>query len=215
MKNASDHYDKNYFEWQKNLGKFGGWANIPKFQKYIKPTDKVIEFGCGGGFLLKNITCKEKLGIEINDIAIHFATTQNHINVYNDIDLIQDEWADVIISNSALEHTLYPLDELKKLYKKLKKGGTIVFTVPCESITYKYVPNDINHHIYSWSPMAIGNLFTEAGFKVKESKPFISRWPKSYLFWSKFGRKIFDIVCTLCTFTHMNIFIVRVVAKKY
>ncbi|MFT4803576.1 MAG: hypothetical protein ACI9YE_000771, partial [Psychroserpens sp.] len=34
-----------------------------------------------------------------------------------DINLIQDNWADLVISNHVLEHVHCPLDELKKIYK--------------------------------------------------------------------------------------------------
>jgi len=45
------HYDAAYFDWQKNTGEFGGWANAPRFAEIIKPEDVVIDFGCGGGVL--------------------------------------------------------------------------------------------------------------------------------------------------------------------
>ena len=60
---ASAHYNKDYFDWQKNIGAFGGWANSYKFKNTIKKCDVVLDFGCGGGFLLSNLVCKKKIGI--------------------------------------------------------------------------------------------------------------------------------------------------------
>ena len=34
------------------------------------PDKKVLDFGCGGGYLLDKINCKKKFGVEINNIAI-------------------------------------------------------------------------------------------------------------------------------------------------
>jgi hypothetical protein len=65
-------------------------------------------------------------------------------------------------------------------YAKLKPGGLLVFVVPCEQIGYLWKPNDINFHLHSWSPMAIGNLVTRAGFEVQESRPFFHKWPPRY-----------------------------------
>ena len=65
----NEHYDENYFNWQKSIGAFGGWANLMKFEKYITSETNVMDFGCGGGFLLNNINCNGKIGIEINDVA--------------------------------------------------------------------------------------------------------------------------------------------------
>jgi hypothetical protein len=63
------HYDADYFSWQKNIGTFGGWANLTKFADYIKHTDNVLEFGAGGGYLLANVVCAAKIGVEINPSA--------------------------------------------------------------------------------------------------------------------------------------------------
>lgn len=81
------------------------------------------------------------------------------------------------------------------MYKKLKQGGMIIFVVPCESITYEYKPNDINHHLYSWSPMCLRNIFKEAGFEVLESKPYIHKWPPNYIDIAKKGRDVFEKAC--------------------
>ncbi len=177
---SNSHYNKDYFDWQKPIGEFGGWANLTKFDQYIEEDDTVLDFGCGGGYLLNNLTCKRKIGIEPNP-AVRETVIKFGIELHKDCSTIPDDSVDKIISNNALEHTLHPLAELKTLYDKLKHGRMIIFVVPCESITYEYKPNDINRHLYSWSPMCIGNLFTEAGFEVIESKPYIHKWPPNYI----------------------------------
>ena len=51
-----DYYNEKYFnDYQKKIGEFGGIANTFKFKKYIKASDSILDFGCGGGFLLKNL----------------------------------------------------------------------------------------------------------------------------------------------------------------
>ena len=213
MNKVSKYYNNDYFDWQKNLGEFGGWANQTKFIDYIKESDTVLDFGCGGGFLLDGLNIQKKVGVEINPKAIKSAQEKG-IEVYNDADLVPDNYIDVIISNNALEHTLRPLDELKSLYKKLKKGGKIIFVVPCESITYEYQQNDINHHLYSWSPMCIGNLFTEAGFQLIESKAYIHKWPPQYLEIAKQGRDTFEEACKKYGQKETSWFQVRAIGTK-
>lgn len=133
---VSAHYDKKYFDWQASLGEFGGWANLSKFTRYLSDEAAVLDFGCGGGFLLKNIQCAKRVGVEVNPAAAETAR-KNGIEVYDSAAEVPDDYVDVIISNNALEHTLQPIKELKELYKKLKVGGTIVFIVPCETIKFK------------------------------------------------------------------------------
>ena len=79
-----------------------------KFQDYIKPKYNIIDFGCGGGYLLKNIKCKNKIGIEVN-LSARRQAELNGIKTYESITEIEPSWADLIISNNALEHCLHPL----------------------------------------------------------------------------------------------------------
>jgi SAM-dependent methyltransferase len=210
----SAHYDDQYFNWQASIGEFGGWANQSKFVEYISSNSRVLDFGCGGGFLLKGIKCSKKVGVEVNPSATETAK-EHGIEVFSSVAGVPDEYVDVIISNNALEHTLQPLEELKSLHRKLRVGGKIVFVVPCESISYSYKPKDINHHLYSWSPMCIGNLFTEAGFSLIESKPYIHKWPPKYKLIARVGgRRLFDIACRIYGRIERSWFQVRVIAEK-
>jgi len=211
---VSEHYDDDYFNWQSEAGEFGGWANQTKFIKYISQDDVVLDFGCGGGYLLKNIDCKKRLGVEINPLAAETAK-RNGVEVYSKVEDVQDESIDVIISNHALEHALQPLDELRELKKKLKVGGKVIFVVPCENISMRYKSDDINHHLYSWSPMCLGNLFVEAGYSLIESKAYIHKWPKrSVLIRRIGGRRLFDLVCRIYGRLSRSSFQVRAVGKK-
>ena len=207
-------YNDRYFAWQKDVGVFGGWANITKFFNYIHSTDKVIDFGCGGGYLLKNLKCKEKIGIEINKSAIETAEN-NGITVCSNIDDIEDNWADIVISNNALEHTSDPLSVLRQLRLKIRDKGKAVFIVPCDSIKMKYQENDMHRHLYSWSPSNLGNIFNEAGFTVIESKPYMHKWPPRYTSIAKyFGRNIFELSCRLYGHLNRKWIQVRIIAEK-
>ena len=211
---VSTHYNKKYFDWQASIGEFGGWANQTKFIEYISNDSKVLDFGCGGGFLLKNIECRKKVGVEVNPSAADIAK-KNGIEVFGSLAEVPDNYVDVIISNNALEHTLQPLEELRALYRTLEVGGTIIVVVPCESISYAYKPNDVNHHLYSWSPMCIGNLFAEVGFSVVESKPYIHKWPPRYRLIARVGgRRLFDLACLIYGRIERSWFQVRVIAEK-
>ena len=214
---TSAYYDAGYFDWQKHIGAFGGWANAYKFRKSISEDDTVIDFGCGGGFLLSHLVCKRRVGIEPNVSAAesvkkfgieHFASPAEALKE------LGQGVADVIISNHALEHTLNPLQELKDLKPLLKVGGTIHFVVPCDSIKYQYNPKDINYHLYSWSPQNLGNLFTEAGFTVEYSRPYVHKWPPGYKKIAKLGWSTFNLVCRIYGRLERSSFQVEVRAKK-
>jgi SAM-dependent methyltransferase len=210
----SEHYDDKYFAWQAPLGEFGGWANQSKFSAYVSPRSSVLDFGCGGGYLLKGMNCAKKVGVEVNPAAMEQARA-NGVEVFGSVESVPDNYVDVIVSDNALEHTLHPLHEVRALRNKLKPGGKIIFVVPCENISSLYEPDDVNHHLYSWSPMCIGNLFTEAGFSVIESKPYFHKWPPNFERYVKLGgRRLFEIACRVYGRWERSWFQVRVVAEK-
>jgi SAM-dependent methyltransferase len=206
-------YDQTYFNYQRQIGVFGGWANAPIFQPHVKALDKVIDFGCGGGDLLKKLNCGEKIGIEINEHARQVATS-NGIQTVSSASEIADGWADVIISSHALEHTACPLDELKFLKDKLRPGGLIVFLVPSEGALNSYNPEDPNHHLYTWSPMCLGNLFQQCGFNVISAKALIHRWPPLYKYIAKMGWGIFDISCRIYGFLKITEYVQSMVIGR-
>src|ERR1019366_981540 len=118
---TSKHYDERYFAWQATVGEFGGWANLTKFDRWGREADTVLDFGCGGGYLLKKLPGRRKLGVEPSLQAAGVAR-QNGLEVYPCADDVPVQAVDVVISNNALEHTLYPLRELKMPFTKLRPG---------------------------------------------------------------------------------------------
>ena len=216
------HYGAEYFKWQSEIGRLGGWADLSKFSRYIRDDMKVLDFGCGGGYLLTNIQCLDKIGIEIN-AAARAEADRNGVRTVGSAAEIENGWADIIISNHALEHCLHPLRELEDLLPKLALGGIAVFVFPCEAAKNRYRCDDGNHHLYSWSPMSAANLFSEAGFDVVESKIYLHMWPRrsvARLPRSIGGRLLFEVGCRLYgVMTYLNLTPVassqvRVVARR-
>jgi SAM-dependent methyltransferase len=208
------HYDAKYFEWQRRIGEFGGWANSSKFQRFIQPEDSVLDFGCGGGYLLKALTCQRRSGVEPNESAAAVARA-NGIEVFNRAADVTTESVDVIISNHALEHTNRPFDELSALADALRPGGKLVFVVPCESARVSYEPGDINQHLYSWSPMSAGNLVTAAGLEVTMAALHRHSWPPLYETIAAItGRGGFDLACRVWARIDRRLSQVQVVAIK-
>ena len=161
-------YDKEYWDYQSRIGKIGGILNLFKFENYIKEEDTVLDFGCGGGYLLETINCAKKIGFEVNDHAIERARSVG-LTVTNDWDEIEDNSIDTIISNHALEHVLEPLTALKNLHNKLSPTGVMILVVPCEQLgqmEFAYKPQDNNQHVYSWCPQSLGNLVKCIDFRV-------------------------------------------------
>ena len=41
-----------------------------------------------------------------------------------------------------------------------------MISVPHEDLSYAFEINDINQHLFTWSPMSFGNLVQKSGFQI-------------------------------------------------
>ena len=212
---VSGHYGEGYANVQRRWGNYRAWAYSAHFEPYVKATDNVLDFGCGTGDILLRLKCAGRLGVEINPAILETAR-KNGIEVYERTADVPDEFVDLVISNHALEHTLHPLQELQDLRAKLRPGGKIVVVVPSESVFKGYRPRDRNHHLYTWSPMCLGNLLTEAGFDVVESKALLYRHPYKMPSWlaRRIGHRLYMICSRIYGQLNPTLSQVRAVALK-
>ena len=195
---TNQYYDSKYLNYQKKIGEFGGVSNVFKFEKFIKTTDTVLDFGCGGGFLLNNLKCLKKIGIETNRFARDIIDNEFGFENYDSISEIEDDSIDVIISNHCLEHCPNPAEIILEMYNKLKSGGVVIIAVPNDSYRVKFSKNDINFHLYSFSPMNLGNLLDNSGFENIYSTSILHRWPPFWFYIHKYlGLKIFHFISFL------------------
>jgi SAM-dependent methyltransferase len=181
---ATRHYHgpggQEYFSYQ--LAASFGVAHLEtwKFESYIKPTDTVVDFGCGAGLILKRLEAATKLGIEVNPAARSEAGRQG-VDTVSSASSIPVAFADVVISNHALEHTIRPIDELKALRRILKPSGRLVLCVPFDdwrmNRRFRVDMDEPNHHVYTWSPLLLRNALLQADYAVLESRLVRFTWP--------------------------------------
>jgi len=154
-----------YYEYQSQWGEIAGQIIARKFERHIRPSDVVLDFGCGGGFVLNSLACHRRLGVEINPIARRAAETRE-VDCFETLDDIENGLIDVAISHHSLEHVPSPLGILREIQRKLKPGGLLLAVVPIDDWRNqkRYDPTDISHHLYTWTPLLLGHLLYEAGF---------------------------------------------------
>lgn len=96
-----------------------------------KKRRKILDFGCGFGWLLKNLNNKywSKSGVEINNFA-RMNAQNNRIKTYNSLDELNKKKFDVITMIHVIEHLKNPVNFLKKITNNLKKNGYIIIETP-------------------------------------------------------------------------------------
>jgi SAM-dependent methyltransferase len=199
---SSDHYlgekGRSYFAWQNEGDLQRGRINARKFTPFVRTSDTVLDFGCGNGALLFHLNCAQRIGVEVNPAARE-AAERKGIEVHPTLESVADRSADVAVSNHALEHTLCPYETLRELRGKLLEKGRLVVCVPIDDwrTEKEFNPAEVNHHLYTWSPLLLGNLLTEAGYRVEQVWIYTHAWPPTH--WRRLDAllpvRLFDWLC--------------------
>jgi SAM-dependent methyltransferase len=189
-----------YLSYQRRYAELGGELNRFKFEPYLRPSDAVVDFGCGIGALLERLDVAQKTGVEVSDEARREAQSRG-LQVVASTSELDDASADVVISNHALEHTISPLDELRELRRVLRAGGTLVLWLPLDDWRTQRGPrSDPNHHLYAWTPLLLSNLLDEAGFEVRECRVVTHAWPPFTARLARLPRPVFDVLGRIWAF---------------
>ncbi len=193
---ASPHYDAEYFTWQNANIDAKTKIKIWRFAPYVRPTDVVLDFGCAGGGMLAGLPGARKIGVELNDVARESAVREYGLEAYKSLDTTPDAVADVIVSNHTLEHLASPFEALRQLRTKLKPDGRLVLVLPIDDWRAQrtWNPHDINRHLYTWSPLNLGNLLDEAGWSPRELRVIRRTLMRGFATFAKLPRPVFEMI---------------------
>jgi SAM-dependent methyltransferase len=185
-----------YFGWQGSGAELEARIELAKFEAELGPGDRVVDFGCGGGWLLGLLPGAEHTGIEPNPSA-RAEGRRRGLRIVESAAELDDGSADVVVSNHALEHTLTPWSELRELARILRPGGRLLLWLPIDDWRRQRrpEPDDVNHHLYTWTPQLLSNLLAEAGFEVLECRVVAHAWPRYHrTLFRLLSRPAFDLL---------------------
>lgn len=151
--------------------------HICPFVDLDKKDQLFFEIGCGMGYVQDILKHKYKnldiYGMEISEYAGNFA--QEQFGVKMSIGAFEklpfaDNYFDVIYNGGVLEHVEDPYILLRKVYAILKKGGTLITTVPNYGSIYRKLNSNWKNlnifHLFYYSEKNIGILLKKVGFKI-------------------------------------------------
>jgi SAM-dependent methyltransferase len=168
---ASSHYlgqaGAAYFASQKQSGELSAVWNSRIWEKHVRADDTLLDFGCGGGYLLNKLNAARKVGVEINPIARRQAKVLG-LEVFSTLDDVPPILFSRIISNHSVEHVPCPVTALRQLRDFLAPDGEMNLLLPLDDWRSRahraYRPSNLHRHLYSWTPQNLGNLLEEAGY---------------------------------------------------
>ncbi|MFZ4707718.1 MAG: class I SAM-dependent methyltransferase [Bacteroidales bacterium] len=125
------------WNWESPAGKIRWQRRVGMLTSHLKPTDKVLEIGCGTGYFTKEIvkTGASVTAIDISPELINIAKqeikeTNASFMLDNAYELSFDDCSfDSVVGSSVLHHL--DIDKaIREMYRVLKPGGYIFFTEP-------------------------------------------------------------------------------------
>lgn len=166
-----------YFARQRRYGEVGARIDRFKFAPWVHPSDTIVDFGCGPGFMLDSLDAARKIGVEPNPSARRIVPSG--IVVVASLSELDDSLADVVISNHVLEHVLQPYQELCEMRRVLRSDGRLVLWLPLERP--RPIPaSDPDNHLFAWTPLTLRNLLGEAGFELVQYRIVSHAWPPRF-----------------------------------
>lgn len=122
------------------------------FQRFIRPTDTVVDIACGYGEFLNNIRATRKIAVDLNPDAQKFLSADVEFNqcMATDLSSVVKGEADVVFTSNFLEHLpdKKTLDVfLDEVLIALKPGGRYIILGP----NLRYLPGEYwdfyDHHL--------------------------------------------------------------------
>lgn len=118
-----------------------------------------LDIGCSRGFLLKAVSARLKVGVELN---IGFMKYKN-IKVYSKINTVPSRKFNLVTAMHILEHVPFPQDFLQSMAKFVSKDGHLVIEVP----TWRSSGWSLRlAHLYHFEPDVLKKMCTQVGLTV-------------------------------------------------
>lgn len=166
--NLDNLYDQKYYK----SHEFGFRAETRSDHKLflellqVKPTDRVLEIGCGLGILLSKVPSENKIGIESNDTAVGECKKKGLNIIKADAEKglpFEDGSFDIVIMNEVIEHLKDPGLVLEECHRVLAPKGRIVVTTPVRSF---FVRDLSETHFSEMNTKEIKDLMDKTGFNI-------------------------------------------------
>ena len=122
-------YDATIAEYEGEIGRGRGGADANK------TAGELFELGSAGGFFLEAGRRRgwRVRGVELSRPAAEYSVREFGLDVFRGLledAPIPDASIDLALADNVLEHTLRPLDVLRRLERLLKPGGHLIVIVP-------------------------------------------------------------------------------------
>ena len=151
-----------------NAKNYNAWLQRLITQAMSANAKNIIDFGAGDGIFAKSLTKQNKQIICIEP-AQNLHSCLQDFTVFASLDEVKDKSQDFIYSLNVLEHIEDDVEIIKKIYQKLKSGGSFFIYVPAFQFLYSVMDKKVGH-FRRYSRQELIAKFHQAGFNVAECR---------------------------------------------
>lgn len=143
-------------------------------EKYVggKKDLRILDAGCGTGRTMEDLRqYGEVVGLDFSPDALTFCRERGLKSLYQ-ADLSEklpfaDKSFDLITCLDVLEHVKKDKVAMSEFYRILRKGGSLVLTVPAHPRLWSYW-DEIIEHQRRYTKVSLENKLEKAGFEIKK-----------------------------------------------
>jgi len=153
------------------------WAVLCEdfFQRYVGPTDAVLDLGAGSCEFINHIHCGQKVAIDgdPNISTRAAADVTSHCGAIDRLDWCGDGTFDVVFVSNVFEHLLDKeslLRTLREVHRVLKPNGRLLILQPNIRYAYREYWDFLDHHL-PLSDESMLEALALTSFTVTEMRP--------------------------------------------
>jgi SAM-dependent methyltransferase len=122
------------------------------FQRYVRPTDTVLDVGAGYCEFLNNIQCGARIAVDLNPVVPQYAVagTRVLLTPSTDMSAIEPDSVDVVFASNFFEHLPDKdsfLQTLREIRRVLRPGGRLLILQPNIRVLGGQYWDFVDHHL--------------------------------------------------------------------